>query len=549
MAYIVKAVFGSESIVKTDTIYQYNSGQVLQVEGLAFTNSTEFHLAIHGKDTASIITGTIANNIAKITIPEVLMINDFCTCNYRIDVFVYVIDNDSGYTKYKIIIPVKSRPRPKDYYVDLPTVPELKSLKQELNTAVNNFNDAYTEIDQLKSETASLKEDLDQYLIKDNTTNNIFDSSKVENGCRYNSVTGERIVSNDYFTSDFIPFKFGDILRWSMDGADWFKQSITLWDQNKKIITNEKATSDFTTVESKFKTFSGYENNPLVDVWKSAKYFRVSFYYTSASNKMIVKNIDFPNEFIPYGEGKKYSDKLTQYIKSAATDTSFDNKTILFSGDSIMAGLVDDSTHEKYNTLYGWVEMIGEKHVLSKCINYGIGGTTIAKQNGKTNSILERLEKMYTEHPNADAIILEGGVNDCYTMVLEDSTKHIVLGEISNGYNAELDESTFSGAMESLLKNAIAKWQGKFIGFIGVHKVPSAMVGACDFKAYMQRAKEICEKWSVPYLDLFNESGLCYHLDEIKQNFSYGNGGLHPNIEGYKVDLQKIDKWIERNIH
>lgn len=39
-------------------------------------------------------------------------------------------------------------------------VPELKSLKQELNTAVNNFNDAYTEIDQLKSETASLKEDL-----------------------------------------------------------------------------------------------------------------------------------------------------------------------------------------------------------------------------------------------------------------------------------------------------------------------------------------------------------------------------------------------------
>ena len=166
MAYIVKAVFGSESIVKTDTIYQYNSGQVLQVEGLAFTNSTEFHLAIHGKDTASIITGTIANNIAKITIPEVFMINDFCTCNYRIDVFVYVIDNDSGYTKYKIIIPVKSRPRPKDYYVDLPTVPELKSLKQELNTAVNNFNDAYTEIDQLKSETASLKKDLSNKITK-----------------------------------------------------------------------------------------------------------------------------------------------------------------------------------------------------------------------------------------------------------------------------------------------------------------------------------------------------------------------------------------------
>lgn len=401
---------------------------------------------------------------------------------------------------------------------------------------------------QIRQDVSQLKEDIDQYLIKDNVTSNIFDSSKVENGCRYDGVTGERIVNNDYFTSDFIPFKFGDVLRWSMDGASWFKRSITLWDQNKKIITNKKETADFTTVDTNFKTFSGYENNPLVDNWKSAKYFRVSFYRTSVTDKMIVKNIDFPNEFVPYGEGKKYSEKLTQYIKSTAVNTSFDNKTILFSGDSIMAGLVYDSTHEKYNTLYGWVEMLGEKHTSSKCINYGIGGTTIAKQSGKTNSILERLEKMYTEHPNADAIILEGGVNDCYTMTLEDSTKHIVLGEISNGYNATLDETTFSGAMESLLKNAIIKWQGKFIGFIGVHKVPSAMVGACDFKAYMQRAKEICEKWSVPYLDLFNESGLCYHLNEIKQNFSYNNGGLHPNIEGYKVDLQKIDKWIERNI-
>ena len=190
MAYIVKAVFGSESIVKTDTIYQYNSGQVLQVEGLAFTNSTEFHLAIHGKDTASIITGTIANNIAKITIPEVLMINDFCTCNYRIDVFVYVIDNDSGYTKYKIIIPVKSRPRPKDYYVDLPTVPELKSLKQELNTAVNNFNDAYTEIDQLKSATASLNEDIRK---TDDTTRILF------NGGAWKGTTVGDKISTEIF--------------------------------------------------------------------------------------------------------------------------------------------------------------------------------------------------------------------------------------------------------------------------------------------------------------------------------------------------------------
>lgn len=233
MAYIVKAVFGSESIVKTDTIYQYNSGQVLQVEGLAFTNSTEFHLAIHGKDTASIITGTIANNIAKITIPEVLMINDFCTCNYRIDVFVYVIDNDSGYTKYKIIIPVKSRPRPKDYYVDLPTVPELKSLKQELNTAVNNFNDAYTGIDQLKSETALLKENIIR--LKGERVSIL---SATESGT-ISATTGSDISYGGKKRSGYIAISKGELLhlRYSNDVSH---AMIAFYDSNKLFVSAVK---------------------------------------------------------------------------------------------------------------------------------------------------------------------------------------------------------------------------------------------------------------------------------------------------------------------
>ncbi len=400
----------------------------------------------------------------------------------------------------------------------------------------------------IREQVSELKGDLGEYLLHWES-NNVFDETKIEQRCRYDPIGGTRIENDDYFTSDFIPFKFGDSISWSADGATWFKQGITLWDISKKIIANDKSTSDYVTLTENGKKFDNYVNSPLTpQVWKNAKYFRISFYYTTPNNKMIVKNIDLPSEYTPF-YGKGYNQKITDYfLDLLSKKDSFTGKTILFSGDSIMAGLVDDSAHEKYNTLYGWVEMIAESHPLSTCVNYGIGGTTIAKQSDKTNSILERLDRMYSEHPNADAIILEGGVNDCYTMVREDATKRILLGEISNGYDATLDETTFSGAMESLLKNAILKWQGKFIGFIGVHKVPTAMVGVCDFGAYMQRAKEICEKWSIPYLDLFNESGLCYHLNDIKQRYSYGGGGLHPNIDGYKIDLLKIDKWIERNI-
>ena len=262
MAYTVKAVFGSESIVKTDTIYQYNSGQVLQIEGLAFTNSTEFHLAIHGKDTAYVMTGTIANNTAKITIPEVLMINDFCTCNYRIDVFVYVIDNSSGYTKYKIIIPVKSRPRPEGYYVDLPTVPELKSLKQELNTAVNNFNDAYTEIDQLKSETASLKEDLGDIASKDSDRLNLYDGISYRQGY-YDGSKWTTFGKSLIIASGLV--KYNDRLTFSEDalmGSTYY--TVCIDDENNILVRpqNNTNTIAFTNEALKEKVFSVYVRVP-----------------------------------------------------------------------------------------------------------------------------------------------------------------------------------------------------------------------------------------------------------------------------------------------
>ena len=168
--------------------------------------------------------------------------------------------------------------------------------------------------------------------------------------------------------------------------------------------------------------------------------------------------------------------------------------------------------------------------------NYGIGGTTIAKISGKNNSILERLDTMYSSYPNADYIIIEGGVNDCYST-------NIQLGEITEGYNATFDEYTFCGALESLFKNAILKWKGKKIGYIVTFKVPSADYN--NFKEYMDKAKQICEKWSIPYVDLYNNSGLEYHIAEIATAYSYGGGGLHPNIEGYKIITPKIESWIK----
>lgn len=531
MAYTVKAVFGSESIVKTDTIYQYNSGQVLQIEGLAFTNSTEFHLAIHGKDTAYVMTGTIENNTAKITIPEVLMINDFCTCNYRIDVFVYVIDNSSGYTKYKIIIPVKSRPRPEGYYVDLPTVPELKSLKQELNTAVDNFNDAYTEIDQLKSETASLKEDLGEYVFSKTKNVNLLDidDSDVQYGF-YNSTNGKHTANDAALTSGFILYESDSVYRFTFP-TDWFKYSVTLWDENKSIVLADL--SSFISKENGYATFSS-------TTYSNAKYVRFTILDQSKdfSTAMVVKDVEYPSTYIPYGYTVKYSKKLDREIENIAKNinpvTIFDNKVMLFTGDSICYGANWRPTVEDYSNT-GWRKIIQENYPKSITYGYGIGGTTISKRSGRTDSILERMTTMFSEHPEADYIIIQGGVNDAYNIT------DCPIGTISTGYTAELNENTFAGALESIFKYAQTNWIGKKIGYIVTFKVPSAM-GQFKFNEYMDIAKQICEKWSVPYCDLYNESNLNYYIQEVSN--VYG-GGLHPNEAGYRIITNKIEKWLE----
>lgn len=359
MAYIVKAVFGSESIVKTDTIYQYNSGQVLQIEGLAFTNSTEFHLAIHGKDTAYVMTGTIENNTAKITIPEVLMINDFCTCNYRIDVFVYVIDNSSGYTKYKIIIPVKSRPRPEGYYVDLPTVPELKSLKQELNTAVDNFNDAYTEIDQLKSETASLKEDIGDVLdIKVTSYPNKVNPDEFQSNKTIN--TSGQIVDSDnqYITNKFSVSK-GDTVYLTILKGDLFLDVASV-------------TMMYLCCFKKDGTLSGDGRNQFSQS-KKIEDDETAYCIVAMSNQTVGSAIsitlnNYPTSrdtFEEYKPDKIESERIVKIEEALSIQTT--NKIVDFWGDSRIEMGKNDNTSIAYKT----GELLGDNFITT---NNGISG-------------------------------------------------------------------------------------------------------------------------------------------------------------------------------
>ena len=69
----------------------------------------------------------------------------------------------------------------------------------------------------------------------------------------------------------------------------------------------------------------------------------------------------------------------------------------------------------------------------------------------------------------------------------------------------------------------------------------------------MDRAKEICKKWSIPYIDLFTESDLNYFVTSQKQNYSLTNvvatgDGCHPNLAGYQIITPKIENWLKYKI-
>lgn len=218
-------------------------------------------------------------------------------------------------------------------------------------------------------------------------------------------------------------------------------------------------------------------------------------------------------------------------------------KIIALNGDSICAGTVNGG---------GYGVIIANKNNMTYQ-NVAVGGGTITAETYQLPENYPDLTKPKARHwisrtvskmrDDADYIILEGGINDFWNKV--------PLGEITPNYNSLLDDTTFCGAFESMLKQAILKWPGKKIGFIIVHKItntyyPYGNSTPGKFELYREKIIEICNKWSIPYLDLFNCSGLNVNIQEIKQKYTTKGDGTHPNAEGYELFyVPKIEAWMK----
>ena len=206
-------------------------------------------------------------------------------------------------------------------------------------------------------------------------------------------------------------------------------------------------------------------------------------------------------------------------------------KKIIFFGDSITANKGSwgdaDTIRAKYN-------MTGA--------NYAVGGMTysVRSDSNDTNNIYLRMQSKLSDTLDADYICFQGGTNDAF--------RGAELGEMlaEDDFTTELSTSTFAGAFEMacrLLRTQVPS--AKLLYLVNL-KIPRNR----NLKNYVEMAKKICNKYSIQYLDLWNNSGLNPAIESINDKYysidpsiSAEHGDqTHPTVEGYKVHLNdKVD--------
>ena len=112
-----------------------------------------------------------------------------------------------------------------------------------------------------------------------------------------------------------------------------------------------------------------------------------------------------------------------------------------------------------------------------------------------------------------------------------------------DGKNNELNLNTFCGALEGIFRDIQNNYTKAKVGYIIVHKVGISTIA--KQKEYYSKAKEICEKYSIKYLDLFNTSNINCKLSSHLSKYFNASDGIHLNDYGYDYTQNQVDVFIE----
>lgn len=208
------------------------------------------------------------------------------------------------------------------------------------------------------------------------------------------------------------------------------------------------------------------------------------------------------------------------------------NKSVIFVGDSLCEA-VCEWNDPVYGSTVGWAgRIMAEKGMTG--LNRSKGGASMSLCRGENTVINQLIAEKDNKY---DYCIIEGGGNDAW-----DSAP---VGEMAEGFDGPFDMNTFAGGLEATFKYAKDNYKDSVLGFIVTFRMPAAQFGRMsDMSEYFALSKKICDKWEIPYLDLFFDYNLNKYLLKTHTAECLPDT-VHPNSKGYNILTPYIANWME----
>jgi lysophospholipase L1-like esterase len=209
---------------------------------------------------------------------------------------------------------------------------------------------------------------------------------------------------------------------------------------------------------------------------------------------------------------------------------------INFLGDSITEG------HGASSVENCFVSLVGRNYGLAEARNYGIGGTRFARQEKPSANErwdLDFCKRVYEMDPDADAVVIFGGIND------------FGHGDRPIGSPEDRSAETFYGACHELFSTAISLYPGRpIVVLTPLHRLNednprgdgNKAEATLPLSGYRDIIKTVAEYYSLPVLDLWAVSGLQPKVDVIREKFM--PDGLHPSDAGYAILAERIGNFL-----
>lgn len=345
---------------------------------------------------------------------------------------------------------------------------------------------------------------------------------------RSDSKSGE-VATDSYRTSDYIPVKEGDIIYIAAAVASQ-GYHMTLYDANKKATTNVNKDHMvwYEDIGRGYMIYS-YRMRP------GTAYVRVV-----AATGVYNDGIELVTINQPFtGDQYRQMFNITVSDEPENPQSPLNGLKALFMGDSISYGAGDTLSYS--HTGRAWAGRIQDITGLV-ATNASVSGAKASFMTGDDTA--KWLYNQYEPKKNNkyDIVVMHGGVND--------ARHERAVGSISSSEDEATLKSkvnTYLGGLQYLFYNVKKSQPDAKLFFIANHRLDGHDKGkAKDMSAYFDGAKELCERYGIIFIDLYNNKELNDKLETTTTK--YLPDTLHLNSAGYDIITPYIISALEEGI-